>query len=253
MELSNSYPSLAGAGVFITGGASGIGAVLVAQFARQGARVALVDIDAEAAAALCDHVAEQGYVRPWFQPVDVTDIAALRRALDQGAAALGGVKVLINNAARDDRHAFETLEPADWDGAMNVNLRPHFFAMQRAATVMGAGGSMINMGSVSWMRRRPGMVAYTTAKGAIMALTRTMAQELGGRGIRVNCIVPGAILTERQQKLWLTPALNQSFLDDQALKFRLEAEDIAAMALFLASDDARGCSGQSFIVDGGIV
>jgi NAD(P)-dependent dehydrogenase (short-subunit alcohol dehydrogenase family) len=166
---------------------------------------------------------------------------------------MGGLTTLINNAGKDDRHAIEDVTPEYWDNCMNINLRPHFFTMQKAAELMTGGGSVINLGSISWMRGRPGIAGYSCAMGAISALTRTMARELGPRGIRVNSVVPGAVVTERQIKLWLTPELDQQFLDMQALKFRIQPDDIVAMALFLASDDSRACTGQNFIVDAGIV
>ncbi|MDF0605869.1 SDR family oxidoreductase [Neisseriaceae bacterium TC5R-5] len=246
------YQSLAKRCVLITGGASGIGATMVEAFASQDCRVAFIDRDAEAAAALCEQLA--GYtVR--FYPCDLRDIAALRQTITQIEKDFGkAVDVLINNAGRDDRHAVAEVEPEYWDNCMQLNLRHHFFATQAVAAGMQAqqGGAVINMGSVSWMRGRPGLVGYTTAKAAINGLTRTLAREYGADGIRVNCIVPGAILTERQQQLWLTPELNQQFIDLQALKFRLDASDIARSALFLASDEARGITGQNLIIDGGL-
>jgi NAD(P)-dependent dehydrogenase (short-subunit alcohol dehydrogenase family) len=238
------YRSLEGRRVFVTGGASGIGEALVRAFAAQGAAVSFVDIDARSAEAVA---AETG--ARWWR-CDVRDVPALRAVL----AEAGTIDVLVNNAGRDDRHAMEDVTPDYWDDCLAVNLRHQFFATQAVVAGMRAagGGSVINLGSVSWMRGRPGMVGYTTAKAAIAGLTRTLARELGGDGIRVNCIVPGAILTERQRRLWLTPELDQQFLDLQALKFRLEASDVARIALFLGSDESRGCTGQDFIVDAGL-
>ncbi len=242
------YSSLHGANVLITGGATGIGAELVRAFAAQGARVAFLDIDAASGAALAE---AEGAV---FRPCDLRDIAALRDTIADLEARLGAFAVLVNNAARDDRHDFEALTPEYWDDCMATNLRHHAFAAQAVLGGMKAagGGSVINMGSISWMRGRPGMLGYTTAKAAISGLTRSLAAELGPHGVRVNSVVPGAILTERQERLWLTPELNQRLLDEQALKFRLQAADVAPMALFLASDAARGCTGQDFIVDAGL-
>jgi NAD(P)-dependent dehydrogenase (short-subunit alcohol dehydrogenase family) len=245
------YPSLAGRTVFVSGGASGIGAALVARFAGQGCRVAFCDIDDVAAQALLGTLAP-ATVR--YHRCDLRDIAALRATLAAVDAEFGAVTVLVNNAARDDRHKIEDVTPEYWDERFAVNLRHHFFAVQAVAPGMSraGAGSIINMGSVSWMRATPGMVAYTTAKAAIHGLTRTLARELGARNIRVNSIVPGAILTERQKKLWLTPELDREFLDGQCLKFRLTADDVARTALFLASDEARGITGVNMIVDAGL-
>ena len=165
-----------------------------------------------------------------------------------------GIDVLVNNAGKDDRHDMAEVEPDYWRRALALNLDHQFFATQAVVEGMAAAGpgSVIMLGSISWMRGRPGMVGYTTAKAAINGMTRTLARELGPSGIRVNCIVPGAILTERQEKLWLTPELNQQFLDLQALKFRLDASHVARMALFLGSDESAGCTGANFIVDAGL-
>ena len=248
---SVAYPSLAGRTVFVSGGASGIGAALVARFAGQGCRVAFCDIDDVAAQALAATLAPAA-VR--YHRCDLRDIAALRATIAAVESEFGAITVLVNNAARDDRHKLEDVTVEYWDERFAVNLRHHFFAVQAVAAGMtrAGGGSIINMGSVSWMRATPGMVAYTTAKAAIHGLTRTLARELGARNIRVNSIVPGAILTERQKKLWLTPELDREFLDGQCLKFRLTEDDVARTALFLASDEARGITGVNMIVDAGL-
>lgn len=252
--LSNRYPSLAGKTIFITGGASGIGACLVQRMLEQHARVGFIDLDAGCAAAFVNQLVDAGHASPWFRQVDVRDISGLQGAVrDFVADHQGRLDVLVNNAANDRRIPIDEVTPEAWDASQETNLRPHFFAMQVAAPLMPPGASIINMGSVSWRRRRTGFTAYTTAKGGIHALTRTMAQELGPLGIRVNSVVPGAIKTARQMQLWVDPKLEQSFIDEQGLKFRLEPDDVAAMVLFLASDDARACSGQDFLVDGGIV
>jgi D-xylose 1-dehydrogenase len=249
--LSNIYPSLRGKAVFITGGASGIGASLVSEFIAQGCYVGFLDIDDEAAAALRARLNVKDKLR--YFPCDIRDAVALQSTITTAANALGGkLDVYIGNAANDVRHAFDELTPEYWDNNQAINLRSQVFGAQAAARMMGAGGTIITMGSVSWMRRRRGFISYTSAKAAIHGMTRTLAQELGERGIRVNCIVPGAIKTEKQTAQVVTPQLEKDFLDNQALKFRLLAEDVSSMALFLASDDARACSGQSFIVDGGI-
>ncbi len=251
-KLSTLYTSLRGKAVFVTGGATGIGAALVENFVEQGCIVGFLDIDDDAANALKARLNVRERLR--YFNCDIRDVAALQRTITQGANALGGyLDVYIGNAANDVRHAFDELTPEFWDNNQSINLRPQVFGAQAAARVMQNGGSIITMGSVSWMRRRKGFVSYTTSKAAIHGLTRTLAQELGERNIRVNCIVPGAIKTDKQMAQVVTPQLEKDFLDNQALKFRLDADDVAAMALFLASDDARGCSGQAFLVDGGIV
>ena len=238
------YASLAGRGVLITGGASGIGAEMVKAFVAQGARVSFIDIDdAEAAKS-------QG---ARYLHCDVTEIAGLRAAVAQVEAA-GPIDVLINNAARDDRHAMETVEPEGWRRTLALNLDHQFFATQavRDAMIARQRGAIIMMGSVSWMRSRPGMVGYTTAKAAINGLTKTLARELGPHGIRVNCIVPGAVRTPRQDALWRTPEVERDIAAAQALKVDLNGSHVARMALFLASDEAGGSTGANFLVDAGI-
>ncbi len=252
--LTNQYPSLRNKAVFITGGATGIGASLVTEFVAQGAHVGFLDIDDASAKALQEKLNVGDRLRYWH--CDIRDVAALQATIAESAKAFGGaLDVYIGNAANDVRHAFDELTPEFWDNNQAINLRSQVFGAQAAARAMAGnerGGAIITMGSVSWMRRRKGFVSYTTAKAAIHGLTRTLAQELGPRGIRVNCVVPGAIQTDKQMAQVVTPQLEQEFIDNQALKFRLLAEDVVVMALFLASDDARACSGQSFIVDGGI-
>lgn len=249
--LTATYPSLKNKRVFITGGASGIGAALVSHFIKQGCRVGFIDIDDAAATSLIQsHNAGENLA---YTQCDIREISALKAAICAAGRKWGGLDVLINNAANDVRHDYKEVTPEYWDNNHAINLRPQFFGIQAAAPFMPSGASIITMSSVSFMRRRTGFVGYTTAKAGIIGLTRTMAQELGPQGIRVNCVVPGAIKTEKQMAQVVTPALEQSFIDNQALKFRLDADDVAAMVLFLASDDARGCSGQAFLVDGGIV
>lgn len=245
---SVSYRSLQNRRVLITGGASGIGEEMVRAFVSQGSSVAFLDINATAGEALA---AETG---ARFVACDLTDIAALRASVTQVESLLGGIDVLINNAGKDDRQVMAEVEPEAWRRMLSFNLDHQFFASQAVAPGMKARGNgvVILLGSVSWMRGMPGMVAYTTSKAAINGLNRTLARELGPDGIRVNCIVPGAILTERQKALWLTPEVNQRFIDQQALKFRLDATHIARMALFLASDESGGCTGANFIVDAGL-
>jgi NAD(P)-dependent dehydrogenase (short-subunit alcohol dehydrogenase family) len=244
------YPDLAGRTVFVSGGGSGIGAAFVRAFAGQGCNVAFVDIAEAPARALATELGSS--VAYW--PCDVRDIGALRSAIAAAAQAFGPIRVLVNNAARDDRHKFDEVTPEYWDENQAVNLRHQFFAAQAVAPQMqGAGsGSIINLGSVSWMRGRPEIAGYTTAKAAINGLTRTLARELGARNIRVNSVVPGAIATARQRTLWFSPEQEQRFIDQQCLKFRLSEDDVARTALFLASDEARGITGQNLIVDAGL-
>lgn len=246
-----SYPSLAGRTVFISGGAAGIGASIVERFAQQGCRVAFCDVDDKPAQALVARLAPAAVT---YRRCDVRDIAALRAALASIENTWDAITVLVNNAARDDRHELDSVTPESWDDRIAVNLRHHFFAAQAVAPGMAraGGGSIVNLGSVSWMRGTTGMVAYTTAKAAIHGLTRTLARELGPRNIRVNSLVPGAIDTPRQRALWITPELERQFLDAQCLKFRLDGDDVARGVLFLASDEARGITGHALIVDAGL-
>ena len=248
------YPDLAGRTVFISGGGSGIGAAFVRAFAAQGANVAFIDIADAPSEALVRELgsAVRASVRYWR--CDVRDIAALRTSIAAASSAFGPIRVLVNNAARDDRHKLEDVTPEYWDNNQAVNLRHQFFAAQAVAPQMAdaGGGSIINLGSVSWMRGRPELVGYTTAKAAINGLTRTLARELGPRNIRVNCIVPGAIATERQRALWVSPEKEREFIEQQCLKFRLSEEDVARAALFLASGESRAMTGQNLIVDGGL-
>ena len=249
------YPDLAGLSVFVSGGASGIGAAIVDRFAHAGCRVAFVDVDEAASAALIDRLRSlRGAGAVHCVRCDVRDIPSLQRAIADANAAHGPIRVLVNNAARDDRHDFAAMTADVWDDLLAVNLRHHFFAAQAVAPAMEAagGGSIVNLGSVSWMRGRTRLSAYTAAKAAIHGLTRTLARELGPRGIRVNALVPGAIATARQRALWTTPADEAAIVDAQCLKFRLSEDDVARTALFLASEESRGITGQNLIVDAGL-
>ncbi len=249
-----SYPSLKDRVVFVSGGSSGIGAELVRAFAAQGARVAFCGLRADGGQEVVDAVRAAGHPAPLFAPCDVRDVAAYQALLADVAHQLGPIRVLVNNAGRDDRHAMEEVTSEYWDDRLALNLKHYFFAIQAVAPGMAAagGGSVINMGSVSWMRGRPNLVGYTTAKAGILGLTRTLARELGGRGIRVNAVVPGAIVTERQTTLHRDPAADQAFLDAQCLKIRLDPGHVARPTLFLAADDSDGMTGQHVLVDAGI-
>ena len=248
------YASLAGRLVFVSGGSSGIGAELVRAFAGQGARVAFCGTREGGGQALIDEVVAAGHTAPWYAACDVRDISAYQALLARLMTELGAVNVLINNAGRDDRHRMEDVTPEFWDDRLALNLKHYFFAIQAVAPGMAqaGGGAVVNMGSVSWMRGRPNLVGYTTAKAGILGLTRTLARELGGRGIRVNALVPGAIVTERQSALHRDAAADQAFLDAQCLKVRLDSRHVARATLFLASDDADGMTGQHVLVDAGI-
>jgi NAD(P)-dependent dehydrogenase (short-subunit alcohol dehydrogenase family) len=244
------YPSLNNKIVAISGGASGIGEAYVRAFAAQGARVAFLDYDSTAGETLAQ---ETGSL---FLHCDVTDIPHLKQCLDTIARQLGDIDILINNAGSDDHHTIDELTEAYFNNRINVNLRHHLFAIQAVTPGMAkkGAGSIINMGSINWMRGRPGRVCYSLSKAAIHGFTRTLAQELGPRGIRVNSLVPGAIRTAKQDAMWakLDPSAVQQFIDLQALKFRLDGTHCARLALFLASEEACGCTGQDFIVDAGL-
>ncbi|AWK88227.1 SDR family NAD(P)-dependent oxidoreductase [Azospirillum thermophilum] len=248
------YPSLKDRAVLVTGGGTGIGAALVERFCAQGSRVAFLDIAEDPSRALAERLGAAGNA-PLFLPCDLRDIGALRAAVARAGEAVGPLRVLVNNAARDDRHRWEEVTPEYWDEAMAVNLRHQFFAAQAVAPVMrsAGGGSIINLGSISWVIGQGGMVAYTAAKSAVLGLTRSLARDLGEAGIRVNGIMPGAVMTERQLRLWIGEEDKRRILDRQCLKRLLEPDDVARMALFLAADDSAMCTNQSFIVDGGWV
>jgi D-xylose 1-dehydrogenase len=248
------YASLKGRVVFISGGSSGIGAELVRAFAAQGARVAFCGTKPDGGRALIDEVVAAGHPKPWYGACDVRDVAAYQALLARVGNEVGAIRVLVNNAGRDDRHAMEEVTSAFWDDRLALNLKHYFFAIQAVAAGMekAGGGSVINMGSVSWMRGRPNLVGYTTAKAGILGLTRTLARELGARSIRVNALVPGAIVTDRQTTLHRDPAADQAFLDAQCLKIRLDPGHVARATLFLAADDSDGMTGQHVLVDGGI-
>jgi D-xylose 1-dehydrogenase len=250
-----SYPSLEGRTVFVTGGGSGIGASIVEHLCAQHARVVFVDIERAASEALVETIARRGLPAPTFLSCDLRDIPALRSAIAEAGSRLGPIRVLVNNAANDERHAVADVTPEYWDDRFAVNLRHQFFAAQAVAPGMAAagGGSIVNFGSVSWMIGQGGMPAYLTAKSAVAGLTRALARDLGPMQIRVNCIVPGWIMTDRQLRLWMTPEGEQELLRRQCLKRRLVPEDIARVVLFLAADDSSACTNQSYVVDGGWV
>jgi NAD(P)-dependent dehydrogenase (short-subunit alcohol dehydrogenase family) len=226
---------------------------LVEQFALQGAKVAFLDIAVDASQKLVESLSGRCTHAPLFLHCDLTNIKALQAAVKKVQEQMGAVQVLVNNAANDDRHQFSEVTPEYWDECMAVNLRHQFFTMQAVTPGMVAAGagSIINLGSISWMIPSTGMPVYVTAKAAIMGLTRTLARELGPAGVRVNCVVPGAIMTERQRRLWVTPEYLAEILARQSLKRELMPEDVARLVLFLATDDSSAITSQSYLVDGG--
>ena len=248
------YPSLEHRAVLVTGGASGIGAALVEQFVRQGARVGFIDIDVQAVGALLARLADAPHV-PAFAQADLPDIAALDGAIDALRGRIGPITVLINNAANDQRHAVEETTPQSWDAGIAVNLKHQFFAARHVAADMKAagGGAIVNLGSVSWMLKQGGMPVYTTSKAAVQGLTRSLARDFGPFGIRVNTLVPGWVMTDKQLRLWVDDQARAEIARGQCLNRALMPDDIARMALFLASDDSAMCTAQDFIVDGGWV
>jgi D-xylose 1-dehydrogenase len=243
------YPSLANKTVVITGGGSGIGEVIVEGFVRQKARVFFLDIAEGDSNALVAKLGKQAE----FLKCDLTDIEALQKTFAQIEAKAGPVAALVNNAANDDRHQFEAVTPAYWDQRIAVNLRHMFFAAQAVVPGMkkAGGGSIINLGSISWHLALPDLSIYETAKAGIEGMSRAMARDLGGYNIRVNTVVPGAIRTPRQMKLWHTPEEEAKILAAQCIKTRVDPIHVTAMVLFLASDDARMCTSHSYWVDAG--
>jgi NAD(P)-dependent dehydrogenase (short-subunit alcohol dehydrogenase family) len=248
------YPSLQDRTVLITGGATGIGMTLVQEFAAQGARVGFIDIDVPSAESL---VAQLGGARhvPVFVAADLTDIDALDAAIAAVRARIGPIAVLLNNAANDQRHSIDETTSASWDAGIAVNLKHQFFAAKNVAADMKAsgGGSIVNFGSVSWKLKQGGMPVYTTSKSAVQGLTRGLARDFGPFNIRVNTLVPGWVMTEKQIRLWLDERGKQDIARGQCINRPLQPEHIAHMSLFLAADDSAMCTAQDFIVDGGWV
>lgn len=248
------YADLTGKTVFITGGGSGIGASFVSAFAKQGAKVAFVSLSSEPAEAVCDQVETDTGHRPFYIQCDIRDVDALQSAVRKTSKSLGPISVLINNAARDDRHDLKSYSADDWDDSLNTNLRPHFFSAQACLDDMkDRGGSIINLGSNSSILGLAGYASYVTAKAGIIGMTKALARELGPHDIRVNALIPGWVLTERQKKLWATPAAIEECLAQQSLKRTISEEDVSNSALFLASDASAMITGQSLIIDGGRV
>jgi D-xylose 1-dehydrogenase len=248
MKAYATYHDLAGKRVVVTGGGTGIGAEMVRAFAGQGAQVFFFDIAVEASEVLAQSLAGAAHP-PVFMHVDLLDLDAVAAAF----ATIGQVDVLVNNAANDDRHTVDKVTPAYWDQRMGVNLRHQFFCAQAVIPGMRAAGSgvILNLGSISWHLALPELSLYMTAKAAIEGLTRGLARDLGTDGIRVNCVIPGAVRTPRQQELWHTPEEEAKILAGQCLRQRVETEDVAALVLFLSSDNAARCTGRDYFVDAG--
>lgn len=253
MSAFASYPSLIDRTVVITGGATGIGATLVEAFAAQGSTVAFLDIDHASGTALAKSLAGSRHA-PVFIHADITDTAALDAALDSIRQQCGPIRVLLNNAANDRRHSVEETTSELWDATVAVNLKHQFFAARNVAADMKvSGGSIVNFGSVSWMLKQAGMPVYTTSKAAVQGLTRSLARELGPYNIRVNTLVPGWVMTDKQIKLWVDDVARAEIARGQCINQPLKPQHIASMALFLAADDSAMCTAQDFIVDGGWV
>jgi NAD(P)-dependent dehydrogenase (short-subunit alcohol dehydrogenase family) len=246
------YPSLRGRTAFVSGGASGLGAEFVTQLAAQGARVAFVDIDADRGTALERQLCDQG-AEALFVPCDVRSVPALQAAIAGSAERLGPIRVLVNNAANDQRDKVAEMDVARWDDRIAVNVRHHFFAAQAVAEIMrdAGGGSIINLGSISAHIDLMDLPGYITAKAGVEGLTRTLAREYGPWYIRVNCIVPGWIMTEKQLTQWVTPEAEESIMRNQCLPDKVYPDDVARLLLWLAADDSRACTAQRWIVDGG--
>ncbi|KAB8058461.1 SDR family oxidoreductase [Janthinobacterium sp. FT14W] len=255
MKQLAKYGSLQGKRVFITGGGSGIGESLVAEFAAQGALVAFVDIAVEASEALCRRLAEAGWTAPLFRHCDITDIPSLQAVMAELAAKLGDFDILVNNAANDQRHQAQDVTLEYWNERIAINQRPMFFTCQAVFEGMKrkGGGSIINVSSISWHMKSGGYPVYATTKAAVVGLTRGLARDYGAHNIRVNTVTPGWVMTQRQIDLWVDEAAEVEIKKSQCLPNKLMPQDIAAMVLFLAADDGAMCSSQEFIVDAGWV
>ena len=252
--LFATYPSLQDRVVIVTGGASGIGEAMVEEFARQGAAVCFLDVQDEAADVLVSRLGAERHAPVYFH-CDLTDVAALQDAVKHIVEQFGTVDVLVNNAGNDTRHDVLAVTPEFWDQTLAVNLKHQFFAAQAVIPWMqrAGGGSIINMSSIGWLIPSVQQAVYVTAKAAIVGMTRTLAHEVGRDNIRVNAVMPGAVLTERQKRLWLTEAYTEHVLANQALKRMIEPREVARLVLFLAADDSGAITNQSYVIDAGWV
>jgi NAD(P)-dependent dehydrogenase (short-subunit alcohol dehydrogenase family) len=248
-----SYPTLAGKGVFVTGGGSGIGADIVSAFAHQGAHVAFADIDQTASAALLAALEGKVAHTPHFVACDLSDIDALRASVAEGAARCGDFSILVNNAANDERHQFLAVTPEYFDAKLAINLKVAFFAAQAVVPGMQrlGGGSIINLGSTGWKNKVAGYPVYAASKSAINGLTRSLAREFGPLQIRVNTLTPGWVMTAKQLEMWVDAAGERELDQNQCLPGRIVGDDIASMALFLGAQDSRMVTAQEFVVDAG--
>jgi D-xylose 1-dehydrogenase len=246
------YPDLQGKVVLVTGGGSGIGESIVREFARQKASVAFIDIAVKPAHGLVEELSREG-AQVHFENCDLTDIPALRGAIAAIKARVGAVQVLINNAAHDERHSTESVTEEFWDSRIAVNLKHQFFCAQAVLPDMksAGAGSIINMGSTSWMIGQGGMAAYTACKSGVLGLTRSLARDYGQFGIRVNTVAPGWIMTRRQLEKWVTPEGEAQIMERQCLKRKLQPAEIARFVVFIASEEASACTNQQYVVDGG--
>ncbi len=252
MKYGAVYPSLKGRTALVTGGGTGIGEAIVRHFAGQGTKVGFIDIRDEESRALAKSLTRRRQ-KVHFEKADLTDIPATRRAVAAIRNALGPITILVNNAAHDERHAIEDLTPEYFDERIAVNLKHHFFCIQAVLPDMkkAGGGTIVNMGSVTWMLGFSGLPVYSAAKAGVLGMTRGLARELGQYNIRLNSIAPGWIMTERQQNLWLTPEREVQLLKDQTIKRKLYPDDIARLVLFFASDESGAVANQNIVADGG--
>ena len=248
------YPDLKGLVVLVTGGGSGIGEAIVRHFAAQQAKVAFIDIAVEPSRALVKDLAAAG-MEVHFEPCDLTDIPALQRSIAAIRKSVGPIQILVNNAANDERHPTEEVTEAMWDSRLAVNLKHQFFCAQAVIPDMKAlgKGSIVNLGSTSWMIGQGGMAGYTASKSAVLGLTRSLARDFGVYGIRVNAVAPGWIMTRRQLERWVTPEGEAEILARQCLKRKLQPSEVAKVIVFLASEEASAVTNQQYIVDGGWV